>query len=398
MTRYRSWVLTDIANDVWLDSFGISNVELRLPTPHDWFLRKRTLHDGLRQGVELLEVHNGALYFTVLPTRGMGLWRGEYRGHYLGWSAPLQGPVHPSFVHPATSGGLGWLHGFDEWLCRCGLAWMGPPGEDVYSDAAGRTQRQHLTLHGRIANLPAHYLEVRVSLDPPFEISVIGKVEEAGLFHSRLHLTTTYTTLPGTNRLVIHDVIENRGGQPAEMELLYHCNLGPPLLGAGSRLFLPIREMAPLNGRAAEGIDSFATYPPPTPGFVEQVYCFDLLADAAGHTLVLLANPAGDCGLVLRCNRQELPCFTVWRQAGDLAEGYVTGLEPGTNFPNFRGYERQQGRVRRLPPGGQFRCTWSLEVQDSAAGVAAAQAEIVTLQAQAPPCIHRQPHPRFSPA
>src|SRR5262249_8396521 len=190
MTRSKSWAQTDVANDVWLDSFGISNDSLRLTTPHDWSVRKRTLRGGLRDGVDLIEVHNGALSFAVLPTRGMGLWHGEYRGNFLGWRAPGLGPVHPKHVALAERGGLGWLAGFDDLLCGWGLAPSGPPGEDTYTDKAGRTRRDPLTLHGRIANLPAHYVEVRVNLDPPYELSVTGSVEEAGLFLPHLRLTT----------------------------------------------------------------------------------------------------------------------------------------------------------------------------------------------------------------
>ena len=29
MTRYKSWVLTDVVNDVWVDSFGVANDTLR---------------------------------------------------------------------------------------------------------------------------------------------------------------------------------------------------------------------------------------------------------------------------------------------------------------------------------------------------------------------------------
>jgi hypothetical protein len=397
MTRYKSWVLTDVAGDVWLDSFGVGNAELRLGTPHDWSVRKRTLHGGLRQGVDLIEVHNGALSYSLLPTRGMGLWRGEYRGHFLGWQAPVLGPVHPAFVHPEDRGGLGWLAGFDELLCRCGLASNGPPGEDAYADRHGRPRRDRLTLHGRVANLPAHHVEVRVGLDPPHELSVIGQIEEGGQFSPRLHLTSTCTTVPGSNRLVIHDVVENRGGEPAELQLLYHCNVGPPFLGAGSRVVMPVREMAPRDARAAEGVDTFDTYAGPAPGFAEQVYCYDLLADAAGHTLAMLYNRAADLGLVLRVNRRELPCFTVWRNTAAGPDGYVTGLEPATNYPNFRAFERQQGRVPVLPPGGRHTSTVSIEVQDTASGVAAVLAEVVTLQAQARATIHRGPQARFSP-
>jgi hypothetical protein len=398
MTRYKSWVLTDVSNDVWLDSFGVSNIELHLASPHDWSVRKRTLHGGLREGIDLIEVHNGALYFTVLPTRGMGLWRGEYHGNLLGWHAPVQGPVHPAFVQLADRGGLGWLAGFDELLCRCGLAWNGPPGEDTFTDKAGRHRHERLTLHGRVANLPAHYVEVRIGLDPPFELSVIGHVEEASLFSPRLHLTATYTTAPGSNRVIVHDVIENRGGEAAEMQLLYHCNLGPPFLGAGSRVVAPMRELAPISARAADGIDTFDTCAGPVAGFAEQVYCYHLLGDGEGHTLAMLYNRSADRGLVVRFNRRELPCFTVWKNTAAFADGYVAGLEPATNYPNFRGFERRQDRVLLLPPGGRHSCTWSMEVQDTASGVAAVLAEIVTQQSQAPAVIHRTPHRRFSPA
>lgn len=389
MMRYKSWTLTDLVSDVWLDSFAVGNDSLRLHTPHDWSIRKSTLRGGLRDGVDLIEVHNGALSYSLLPTRGMGLWRGEYRGNFLGWKAPLLGPVHPKFVQLADPGGLGWLGGFDEWMCRCGLSWMGPPGMD---------DKTPLTLHGRIANQPAHFVEVRVNLDPPHELIVVGQVEEAGLFFPHLTLTTTTTTVPGSNRLVIHDVVENRGGRTADLELLYHCNLGPPFLEAGSRVVAPIREAAPVNARAAEGIDTFDTYAAPVAGYSEQNYLYDLLGDSAGRTLAMLYNSTADKAIALRFNRSELPCFTVWKNTQATEDGYVTGLEPGTNYPNLRSYERQQGRLKVLPPGGRWECQWSIEVHDTSAGVAGVLAEVVKLQAQAKAVVHRTPQAKFSPA
>jgi hypothetical protein len=394
--RYQSWILTDVTRDVWVESCGLGNDTLRL-APFPWSIRKRTLRGGLREGVEVIEVHNGALAFTVLPTRGMGLWRGEYRGQPLGWRAPVLGPVHPRHVNLAERGGLGWLTGFDEWLCRCGLASNGPPGEDAWTDKAGRAHKEVLTLHGRIANQPAHYVEVRVNLDPPHELMVVGHVEETGLFSPRLQLTTTYSTVPGSNRVVIHDVVENRGGTPAEMQMLYHCNVGAPFLEAGSRVLLPVRELAPRDARAVEGLATWDTYGPPTAAFAEQVYYADLLEDAHGRTLALLYNRAADHGLVLRMNRRELPCLSVWKNTAAAEDGYVTGLEPATNYPNLRTFERQRGRVVLLPPGGRWQATWSMDVHDNAAGVAAVQKEIATLQAHGPAVVHPGPVARFSP-
>src|SRR5205085_12311025 len=96
-------------------------------------------------------------------------------------------------------------------------------------------------------------------------------------------------------------------------------------------------------------------------------------------------------------NRHELPCFTVWKDTGALEEGYVTGLERATCYPSFKSFERQQGRVRVVPPGGRWECRWSLEVAEGTAAVAGLIAEVATLQAQARAVIHRTPQARFSP-
>lgn len=387
MTRKKTWILTDAHGDIWLDSFTASNDSLRLPTIYNWSVRKRTLKGGLRDGIDLIEVNNGALSFSIIPTRGMALWRGDYRGIRIGWNAPIQGPVHPKFVNLADRGGLGWLAGFDELLCRCGLAFNGPPGQD---------RGQPITLHGRIANIPASVVEVSVSLDPPYEISVNGEVDEGALFFGRLRLRTIYSTVPGSNRIVITDRVENLAAQPAEMQLLYHCNFGPPLLGAGSRVLVPIREMAPLTNRAAEGIQTYDTYSRPTPGFAEQVYVYTPAADSKGNTLALLTNADADKGVCLRWNISSLPCFTVWKNSLPLEEGYVTGLEPATGYPNFKTFERDKGRVQLIPPGGRWEAHWSIEATDTSAGVLAMQTEVASIQAHVKPLIHLTPQPNLT--
>src|SRR3954452_14153479 len=181
-----TFTLTDVARDLWVDHFAIGSDAFGSPraTRLPWSVTKKTLRGGRRDGVDLIEVDNGALSFSLLPTRGMGIWRGRYRGVALGWQAPVAGPVHPKFVDPSARNGLGWLTGFDEWVCRCCLAWMGPPGDD---------DGFPLTLHGRIANSPAH--KVEVTIDPDAKtVGVTGEVEEGGLFAPRLRLKTSVTT------------------------------------------------------------------------------------------------------------------------------------------------------------------------------------------------------------
>ena len=141
--------------------------------------------------------------------------------------------------------GLGWLTGFNELMCRCGLSSNGVPGMDVVVDNFGKKVEAPLTLHGKIANIPAHKVEATVNSDGKGLLSVTGVVDEAMMFGPGLRLKTIYETVPDSNRLTIRDEVQNVSGRPMEMELLYHTNFGKPFLDAGSQLVLPIREVAP---------------------------------------------------------------------------------------------------------------------------------------------------------
>jgi galactose mutarotase-like enzyme len=354
--------------------------------PHDWdaggdswSVSKRTLYGGLRDGVETIEVSAGGMSFTVLPTRGMGLWRGDYRGMPLGWNAPVMGPVHPKFVNLADRGGLGWLTGFDEWLCRCGLAWNGPPGND---------NGFPLTLHGRIANSPAHRVAVAKRGD---SISISGSVEEGGLFYPRLRLEATYSVDLNSSRIVIEDVVSNPGNQPVEMQLLYHVNFGVPLLGQGSRVLAPFREMWPLTAHAASGLNEFSRYSGPTPGAVEQVYCGFVTADPQGKTLAVLHNAQRSFGMAMRWNAPELPCLNIWKNPAGIDDGYVTGIEPATGFPLFKAKERAAGRVRILRPGETWSASWNMQFTVESTDLDGWEAEIACIQDSSPIVIHREP-------
>jgi len=396
MSDTKSWMLTDVESRVWLDRFELTAADAGLDAATPWSIRKQSLHGGLTEGVDIVEVNNGALSFTVVPTRGMGVWRGEYDGRPVGWDAPIRGPVNGAFVNPLERGGLGWLEGFDECIVRCGLESNGPPGKDVVLDNNGNPAEVDLTLHGRIANLPANKVEVQVTPGDPPELAVVGVVDEAMLFFPQLRLVTRIATKAGSNALVIEDEVINMKGVDAELELLYHCNFGRPFLDQGARLVAPVREVAPRDGRAAEDVETYTAYAAPTPGYVEQVYWHELNAAHGGDTLAMLRNAAGDKAVVLRFNTKQLPCFTQWKNTAAEADGYVTGLEPGTNYPNAKVFEREQGRVVSLPPGGSYRVRLVMEVHTDAAAVSAVEGEIAALQNGAAPVVHSQPIPRLS--
>ena len=389
-----TWTLTDVETRTWRESFEVAG-EARGGAAA-WSIKKRVLRGGLADGVDLVEVDGGELSFSVIPTRGMGVWRGAYRGTLLGWDSPVRGPVHPKFVNLADRGGLGWLEGFDELLARCGLESNGAPCADVVPSNTGARVETRLPLHGRIANRPAHRVTVEVGEGDAPELAVTGVVEESALFCPGLRLETRISTRAGSNALTVEDTVTNLRAVESEMQMLYHWNLGAPLLGAGARLVAPARTVIPRDARAAGGAGTYDTYLGPTPGFAEEVFFYDLAADADGRTLAMLRDAEGGRAVALRFSRAELPYFTQWKNT--TPDGYVTGLEPATNCPNAKPFEREEGRVVRLAPGGAWRASVSFEVLEGPDAVRAIEDEAAAVAGGAAPTVHDSPQPGYSPA
>jgi Domain of unknown function (DUF4432) len=384
-----SFTLTDVKHDLCEERFSLSAKDVEKNSTAAWSVTKRTLRGGRRAGVDLIEVDNGVLAFSIVPTRGMGLWQAHYRDLFVGWHSPVtDGPVNPSFVNLMNWGGLGWLEGFDELLARCGLENNGAPYVE-----GGAT----FGLHGKIANIPAHYVAVHVGEGPGGAIAVEGHVDETKLFSTQIRMVTTISTKPGSNALTVSDEFRNLGDSSQEMQILYHWNFGQPFLEEGARFAAPAKTVVPRNARAVAGLDRFELYQAPEPGFAEQVYFFELIgAKENDRTLAMLRDHAGEKAVVLRFHRSQLPAFTLWKNTGGLKSGYVTGLEPGTNYPNPKPVERERGRVVMLPPGESYVTETTLEVLADRFDVARVEAEIASLQKQATRVIHRAPIESFT--
>jgi len=352
-------------------------------TPKDWRVSKRTLCTGLSQGVEIVEVDNGLLTVIIVPTRGMGIWRASIGGRELGWRSPVRGPVHPAFVPIAEPSGVGWLSGFDELMCRCGLESNGAPDFD------GRGQLL-FPLHGRIANRPAYDLRLVID-DVAGTISLHGIVEESRFHFQKLRLHTTYTTTFGTSRIEWSDEVENFGGSVAGLQMLYHTNIGQPQLDAGSMIVAPLEWVAPGNFDTVEmGIADWDRYSAPDAQFRQQVYQIGLLSDEHGGTMVLLKNAAGNSGVQIDFSVRQLPCFSLWRNLVAESDGYVTGLEPATNYPNPRTVEERNGRVFYLQPGDKWQADLSLKWHTEQPAVARAEQAISELQGTRERVLHSE--------
>lgn len=148
------------------------------PTP--WSVRKYRYFGGKQEGVNVVWIDNGKLNIGLIATRGLGILAVLADSvQVLGWQSPVKDIVHPNFVDLNSRGGLGWLDGFNEWLCRCGMEWNGQPGTDRFINNMGEESTMQLTLHGRVANLPAQEVWLIAQHEPPYRLTLRGIVHDA---------------------------------------------------------------------------------------------------------------------------------------------------------------------------------------------------------------------------
>jgi galactose mutarotase-like enzyme len=161
--------------------------------------------------------------------------------------------------------------------------------------------------------------------------------------------------------------------------MLYHINLGAPVLGEGSKVIAPIATLTPKDELSAGEVDTWNEIGPPQTGYSERVYFATLAASEHGQTAVMLRDAQHDTGLGVRIDQRTLPHFVLWKNTAAETDGYVIGLEPATNLPNARSYEASQGRVVRLAGGESVVFRVGLEPLINRDQVAAFEEEIAFL-------------------
>ncbi|MBS7336772.1 MAG: aldose 1-epimerase family protein [Thermoguttaceae bacterium] len=368
----------DTRNNVYIDSLVISDSF----NGFDIEISKERLHGGLQDGVDVLKVNTGRLSFTVLITRGMNIQELKCDDVSLQWNSPVQGPVHPSYVPIWASGGCGWLEGFSEWIARCGLGSNGAP---EFTDNGVLKY----PLHGRLSNLPARKVEVVV--DSQGVVLICGEVLEASVFGHSFLLKVLYRVEAGSSVLQVQDSVVNLSPNDDEFELLYHINTGKPFLSAGARFHAAYHRMCPRDVHATNELDQWDSYREPITGCNETCYFFDLVSDSQGLTSVVLNNSGEDRGVALTFPKTAFPCFTLWKTQRPDNDIYVTGLEPATNYPNTRSFEKKNGRVVALAAGEERVFKFEVNVLTDKVAVRDAIRAIEKLQGRVEPIIEREP-------
>jgi len=343
-----------------------------------------SLPHGKSSGMEMLTVDTGAIKVALLPDRGMGIWKCEAHGTEFGWQSPVDGPVHPAYVPIDDPTGIGWLEGFDELLVRCGLQSMGAPEFHPNGNVK-------FPLHGRIANLPATHLEVVVDAEQG-TMDIVGTIIESRFLIYSLALQCRYRFYAGSSAIEIVDTVTNPLCTPVSMQLLYHINMGQPIVQAGSTVHAAYKSLCPRDARAAEGIADWNRCEGPTAGYAEQVYFMAANSDSNQWSESMICTEDRTKGLSVQFDTRTLPYLNLWKNTAAIENGYVVGLEPATGFPNPRGFEERNQRVITLSGGESRVFRMKLLPMVNITEVEQAEARIHTMRSDSA-IVHTTPQP-----
>lgn len=310
--------------------------------------------DGPARGVKALEVYNGRnLRLTVLPDRGLDIHTAQLDGRNVAYTGSV-GVRSPHLFQ--EDGAKGFLNQFfGGLLTTCGI---------TYAGAAGIDQGQSLGAHGIYSNQPARRVSARmVYQGDEAVIEVYGEVRESRLFAENVLLSRTLRLHTERNLVTIHDRLENQGFLTAPVMMIYHINLGFPLLDEGAVLYSGAEDVHPRDADAEKGLAGWNQMEAPEPNRPEE--CFFHTRYTRETAFAMLHNPAYGWAGIVRFDHSTLPILTQWKclRAGE----YALGLEPTTSGVGNRAAARKDGLLTHLDPGESRDYKVSVEFTQDAA-------------------------------
>ena len=300
--------------------------------------------DGPARGARRIRVVNGGgLEFEVHPDRGLDIGSATYRGIPLAWLSST-GITRPDAYEPD---GRGWLRTFGGGLVTtCGLDSFGPPADD---------EDGTIGMHGRVGSIPARLSETNATAE---RVVVAGSVRQTAVFQENLLLERRITSEVGSSTLRIDDTVTNEGAYPSPHMVLYHVNLGWPLLDTGTVVDIPARHVEPRDPDAVAGFDDRTVIGEPEASFREQVF----IHEAGEERIARVVNEKRGMTLTLRYS-ETLPAIFQWKLTAP--KHFVLGLEPA-NTPEIQGRAaaRDHGLLPTLQPGESR--SYSIEIEVTA--------------------------------
>lgn len=302
-------------------------------------VRQYRMLGGWADGVRAVDVSNGAgLSFTVLVDRAMDIFNMSYKGKNLCYQTPV-GIKAPQYFDAYKSG---WMHSFGGgFFVTCGLDNIGSSCVD---------DGDELPCHGRLSSIPADNFRIERGVDGdgvPF-VTLAGEMTQTVMFGAQLTLTRRITCRYGVNEVQIADTVSNYCARSTPVMILYHFNMGYPLLDENAEVMIPSTVRTPRSDLAAGELDLWDKFIKPLSGYDERCYYHEGMKDENGIVTVGMKNKYSDLAVKISYENKNLPCFLQWKMMGKGE--YVCGLEPGNATVDGRSKARADGTLKTIAP------------------------------------------------
>ena len=250
--------------------------------------------DGRGNGARQIYVANGKLNFVLSESNALDILRLWHEGMNVGF-------VSKNGLYTAPSDFLGNFPA--GMLYTCGL------------DAIGGVEGH--PIHGRIHSIPAEVKELNADAAG---VKIVAEIRDTALFGQNLVLTRTVSTAAVSDEIKIEDILENHAFRDEKYCMLYHVNVGYPIVDAGAKIIGNFIASQPRTPWAQHEMSTMLRVEPPLDN-AEEVCYFHLTKDGK----MSIENKALGKRFTVASSLRK---FVQWksRASGD----FVIGLEPCT--------------------------------------------------------------------
>ncbi len=301
-------------------------------------IRPMEFTESKAKGTAAYEVVTGSgLSFTVLKDKCLDISSMKFKGVNLNFLTK-PGVVAPNYFNPhGAEFGRYFQAGM---LYTCGLRNVGADNTDMGEES---------NAHGRIGHIPAENVAVTAEWEgDEYNMAIAGQMREGSQFAENMLLSRKIETKLGSSIIKIKDVIENQGFEEQPFMMLYHFNMGYPLLDADSKLMVASKSQTPRDEASADSVGDWDKLVAPIDGYLEQVYYHTLGTDDKGFTTIALANENLGFAVYVKFSAELLPNLIEWKSM--MSGDYTLGLEPANCYVGGRAKERARGTLKTLKP------------------------------------------------
>lgn len=260
-------------------------------------LRRYTITEGRGKGLDVIDCDTGKIRFLLNVNKACDMMQLYHKGQNMSFISK-NGFMQREVPFAARfEGGM---------LYTCGL------------DSVG--EREGFDEHGSIHNTPAEILRAECNEQ---EIVVEAVIRDTEICGKNLVIRRKITAPVSGDSVSVKDVLTNESYRDENYCLLYHVNLGYPLLDEGAKIVADTDTCQPRTPWAQKNIDTAYQITAPTPNMEETCYYLE-----PKSSKVSLVNEKIGRAFTVSYSGDTLPSFLAWKS---MASGdYAVGLEPCT--------------------------------------------------------------------